>query len=104
MLYQITKKGTTSRIILGLATLEGLLAAERCIMIIARRKSAEKYFSNYIEAINKKIKDRLYNLLDDSKSYLPNFAEETCSNFCGLFKYDFEQACGNSETELYPKK
>lgn len=104
LLYQITKKGTTSKIIIGLTTLDGLLAAERCIMNIARRKSTEKYFSNYVEAINKKLKDRLYNLLDDSRNYLPNFAEETYSNFSALFKYDLEQACGNSEIELYPKK
>lgn len=73
-LYQITKKGTTSKIILGLTTLDGLLAAKRCIINTAFRKPAHKYFTNYLGAVNKKIKDRMYNLLDDSNNYLPNFA------------------------------
>lgn len=84
--------------------MDGLLAGERCIINLARRKSPEKFFNNYIEAINKKMKDRLYYLLDDSKSYFPNFVEETFSNFYALLKYDLEQACGHTDIELYPKK
>lgn len=102
-IYKISKVGTNASIKLGYVSIEGLLTAEISIAKCFSTKSPEKYFKNYISAMNSKVKNRQLNLFDDEKFYAPNFIQETLSNFANLFKYDLEQVLGTRDIELFPK-
>lgn len=95
------KKGTTSEVTIGFVTVYGLLAAERCIVNMFNRKKPDQYFKCYIEAINNKAKDRMYNILNNTNSFIPNFIEETLTNFVELFKFDLQQVVEDRNIKLY---
>lgn len=101
-IYKITKVGTQLSIKLGYVSVEGLLAAEKSIAMAYSNKSPDKYFKNYVEVMNIKIKNRLSNPYDDVKFFTPCFIEEAMANFAGLLKYDLEQVLGTRDIELIP--